>query len=155
MASGDIIFAADFGTPVSDSEVTDETAFTDTAYVPGGNPCGISFTAPTSGIVIIFFGVRFQSNTNNVGTIVSVSVRTGSTLGSGTIISGSSDDSAIENVRPVTGGVQSRMQCSRHRLVTGLTPGSIYNVQVEHKMVSAGNGTVFYRDVAVLPVIVG
>lgn len=155
MASGDFVYAADFGTPASDSEGTDETAFTDLSYVPGGNPCGMSFTAPTSGRVLILWGCRFQCNTNAVGVIVSVSVRTGSTLGAGTIISASSDDSAIEGPRPATGGTQSRLQCSRHRVVSGLTAGTIYNVQVEHKVVLAGNGTVFYRDVDVLPIAVG
>lgn len=155
MAAGDIVYAADFGTPAGDSESTDETAFTSTTYTPGATPCGTTFVAPTSGQVLILWAARLESNTNSVRACISVSVREGGTLGSGTVVSGADDDSALETPQDATGGANTRTQASRHRRVTGLTVGATYNVQMEHKMLSAGNGDIFARQVDVIPIVVG
>lgn len=155
MPAGDIIDVADFGTPAGDTEATDETGFSNTSYAPGATPCGVAFVAPTSGQVLILWGARFESNTNSVRACISISVRTGGTVGSGTVVSGTDDDNALETPQDATGGANTRTQGSRHRRVTGLTAGDTYNVQLEHKMLSAGNGDIFSRDVDVLPIVVG
>lgn len=156
MSAGDIVYAADFGTPAGDSEGTDETGFTSTSYTAGATPCGVAFVAPTGGQVLILWGVRLECNTASpVRCHASISVRTGGTLGSGTVVSATDDNSSIETPTDATGGSNTRIQASRHRRVTGLTPGDTYNVQIEHKMSAAGNGDIFYRDVDVFPIAVG
>jgi hypothetical protein len=130
---------------VSDIDSTDETAFTDTAYALGGTTVGQSFVAPTSGAVLVIWAARIQSNTAAVRGLSSAEVRTGGTIGSGTVVSAAGDQSALET------GAADRLQASRHRLVTGLTAGSTYNVSLWHKVSSAGNATIFDRDVAVYP----
>jgi hypothetical protein len=144
--AGDFVIALDFTDAVTDIEGTDETAFTDTAYALGGATTGQSFVAPTSGAVLVLWCARMQSNTASVFALSSAEVRTGATIGSGTVVSAASDLSALES------GAADRIQASRHRIVTGLTAGSTYNVSLWHRVSSAGNATIFDRNVAVLPV---
>lgn len=138
----------------ADGESADETAFTNTSFDSGSTVCGTTFVAPESGNVLVLWSARFQCNSNNVRAAVSVSVATGSTLGSGTVVSAASDDSSIETSQSSTAGTtapETRIQASMFRRVTGLTAGSTYNVVVQKKVLSAGNGTVFQRDVVVIP----
>lgn len=134
-----------------DAEATDETAWTNTSYDSGSSVCGTTFVAPESGNVIVMWSARFQSNTANTRAAVSVSVATGSSIGSGSVVSAASDESALETVQSSASGTETRMQCSMFRYVTGLTAGSTYNVVLQKKMLSAGNGSIFQRDVLVLP----
>lgn len=142
---------------VSDSESADETAFTNTSFDSGSTVCGTTFVAPESGNVLVLWSARFQCNSNSTRAAVSVSVATGSTLGSGTVVSAASDDSSIETSQSPTAGTsgttapETRIQASMFRRVTGLTAGSTYNVVVQKKVLSTGNGTVFQRDVVVIP----
>jgi len=139
---------------VADSETADETAFTNTSFDSGSTVCGTTFVAPESGNVLVLWSARFQCNSNSTRAAVSVSVATGSTLGSGTVVSAASDDSSIETSQSSTAGTtnaETRIQASMFRRVTGLTAGSTYNVVVQKKVLSAGNGTVFQRDVVVIP----
>jgi hypothetical protein len=152
--AGSNVNALDNTPMASDTETADELAYNSVPFIPGANQCGTTFTAPTSGRVLIFWGARMQSNTVGARVHVSVSVRTGSTVGAGTVVSAATDDSSIESVQAATGaaGAGTRMQASRHRDVSGLTPGSVYNVQVEHKTSISASGDVYLRDVSVLPV---
>lgn len=134
-----------------DTETADETAWTNTTYDSGASVCGTTFTAPQGGSVMINWSARFQSNTANARAAVSVSVASGGSIGAGTVVSASNDDSAIETSQSTTGGAETRISASMFRYVTGLTPGLIYNVVVQKKMLSAGNGTIFQRDVLVVP----
>lgn len=150
--AGQKVLAADFVGFATDNEMTDETGFTSTTYTGGGTPCGMSFTVPTSGRVLILWHARMESNTANTRVLASVAVRTGSTVGSGTDVSAASDSDAIESSESGTGGSQQRIGASSHRTLTGLTAGSTYNVRVEFKMSAAGNGDIFDRDVTVIPI---
>lgn len=147
MAAGDPIYALDTPPSVGDLEFADELAYSSTTFGPGGTPVGTTFIAPTSGVVLLLWHARFESNTAGANALVSVSLRTGGTLGSGTVVSGANDESALE----VTG--TARLQAGMHRRVPGLTPGDTYNVRVEHKMLTAGNGDQFTRSVDVVPLL--
>lgn len=153
LLAGSTILAQDTPVPGADEEATDETGFTDTSYVAGAAAtCGTTFTAPTSGRVITLWHARFETNTVNVRVLVSVEVRAGAVIGSGTVVSAASDTSAIESGSNDTSvGGNSRMQAPMFRIVSGLTPGDTYNVRTMHRMTSAGNGDIFDRSVAVLP----
>ncbi len=149
--SGSKIFAADTPAAVQAADSTDELGFTSTTYTAGTVTVGVSFTAPTSGTVLVWWGARVEANTASRSVLVSVEVREGATVGAGTVVSAASDDSAIESPQDAAAGAATRLQVSRHRLVTGLTAGMPYTVRTMHKISASGNGDVFARDVAVLP----
>ncbi|WP_203824405.1 hypothetical protein [Actinoplanes palleronii] len=133
-----------------DEEVADETAWTNTSFDSGSSVCGTTFVAPTSGAVVVHWFARLQANSANQRALASISVATGGTLGSGTVVSAANDDGAIETSQGTTGGVETRMGASAFRYISGLTAGSTYNVVVQKK-VFGGNGSIFHRSVLVLP----
>lgn len=156
---GEPTYAADVIplSPTSDTESSTET-FTSATYSSGANVCGTTFVAPGSGNVIVFWSARLQSDAGgtNHRALCSVSVATGSTIGSGTVVSGSNDASALETTEIVATALapQTRMQGGTFRIVTGLTAGSTYNVVVQFKgavALTSPGGSIFQRDVAVLP----
>lgn len=106
--------------------------------------CGVAFVAPTTGRVKIDFAGTFDNDTSTAFTIMTPVVRTGSTVGSGTTVFAASDDEAIS-----LGGTEAA-RFGSHTFVSGLTPGNVYNVRLEHR-VSAGIGTLVRRRVTVSP----
>lgn len=112
-----------------------------TATLTGGTACGLAFVAPASGNVIIhnsLYWFNFGAN-NTFGTI---RVRTGGSIGSGTDVLAASDVRGL-----ITSAVQSG---TRSRLVTGLTPGSTYNVQQMFR-VDGNTGQYSAKDLIVEP----
>lgn len=148
LLAGTTIKALDTPPAVAVTDATDELAFTNTAYTQGATVVGQSFTAPTSGRVLVLWHGRFENNSTGF-IFVSAAVRTGSTIGSGTSVSGATDESAV-NTNTGTGGFDTRIAAAMFRVVTGLTPGNSYNAVTEHR-VTSGNGDVFDRSLAVIP----
>ena len=147
LLAGTVVKGNDTPTTVSDVEAGSYT-FTNATYgvsTTGGTyaDCGVAFTAPTTGRVKISYEGQL-SNSGANGTILSPHVRTGSTVGSGTDVLAASDTTRIFIVG--TNG----MRAAGFRLLTGLTPGSAYNVRLEHK-VTGGTGTALHREVMVEP----
>jgi hypothetical protein len=135
-------------TPTVTDEEVDAYSFTtttfDVTFTSGTyNDCGVAFTAPASGRVLVNYNAQ-GSNSTSVATSISPVVRQGATVGAGALVSAASDDDCITH----QGTVEHRRGASR--LVTGLTPGSSYNVRLEHR-VSSGTGTVRRRSVIVSP----
>lgn len=149
LLAGSIIRAID--TPPATGAVSgdDEAGFTTTSYTQGTTVVGAAFVAPTSGRVLVLWHARFEHNTASSRSVVSVSVRTGATVGAGTVVSGAADDSALECPQGA-GGPDTRISAGMWRIVSGLTPGDDYNAVVEHHAY-AGNGDIFARSVAVVP----
>ena len=106
--------------------------------------CGVAFTAPTTGRVLVPFKGDLFNDTAAQFTVLSFVIREGSTVGSGTVFLAASDSRAIVNTgtSPVQAGIT--------ELVTGLTPGTVYNVRLEHR-VGANIGTILRRTVIVAP----
>jgi hypothetical protein len=88
------------------------------------NSCGHSFVAPPSGIVVIKWGLNVSSGTTSSTVFVGTAVKTGGTVGAGTLVSDVTDDEAF------TCADTQRYPGQRERPVTGLTPGSTYNVRI-------------------------
>lgn len=145
--AGQIVRAVDFTASTSAIQNADEAGITNVSptYASGANLCSVIFVAPTSGKVLIVWGARMQSNTAAVRVLCSVQVRTGGTPDSGTIVSASTDVSAIESSN------QQRIQASRQRVVSGLATGTTYNAVVQHTLSGAGTGDIFDRDIIVTP----
>lgn len=148
LLAGTTVNALDTPPTVSDTE-DGAFGFNSTTYgidADSGSyvDCGVAFTAPTTGRVVIHTNARLNNDTAALGVSVTPVVRDGSTVGSGTVIVAADDSNRITN----TGTSPLRMGVTR--LVTGLTPGDSYNVRLEHK-VSGGNGDVRNRHVIVAP----
>lgn len=144
--AGQILRAQDFPSSEELAVDTDESV-SSTTYIPGPNAtCGVVFTAPTSGKALILWYARGEADSTNT-LLVSTRVGTGNVIGSGDSFSGSSDNWSIE----ITSGTNNNAGMSAHRMVTGLTAGSQYNVQTEHR-VTTGTGEVFYRRCTAVPV---
>lgn len=126
------------GVPITQSSsVAATVSTTSTSYVAlAGNP-GLSFTAPTSGRVIIAIGAALTGSAADTYAMMGFQVRTGSVIGSGTIIQAADNNEVVANL-----GL-SDIAASHVSLVSGLTAGDPYNVQVLYKMLS-GTGTAFF-----------
>lgn len=113
----------DGGTYASDTQnvggTTTSGAFT--ATLTGGTACGVAFVAPASGKVdIINVCETGNSNSANLA-LCSIEVKTGATIGSGSVVLAAGNAQAIYSGATVRGtGIES---------VSGLTPGASYNVQ--------------------------
>jgi hypothetical protein len=148
LLAGTTVQALDTPPAVADEEDTTFT-FNDTAYgidADTGTPgaCGVAFVAPTSGRTLILFRAFIDNNGANLSRLAPV-VRTGTTVGSGTSVFAASDVYAITNTVGGDGVTDASFV-----LVPGLTPGTDYNVRLEHRA-TAGIGTITRRQVAVLP----
>lgn len=115
-------------------------------YVALTNNPGVAFVAPPSGRVIVSFGSTLDGNTATVFGMVTVQIRTGSTIGSGTIFTTASDDNAIGSEGDTA------TQYGRTLMISGLTSGANYNAQMLYKLFS-GSGTAFFarRNIVVYP----
>jgi hypothetical protein len=149
--AGQIIRAADFDGYASDYESTDETNFNSTSYTLGGTTVGTTFTAPTSGRVMVTVGARVRLNSATaVNVLVTAEVRTGGVIGSGTQVHPATDDYAVE----IGQTANDRVGSDRTIPITGLTPGDTYNVSVWHRNATsaASAASIFARTVTVVPI---
>lgn len=148
--AGQKITALDFSGGASVADVTAETNFNSTTYTLGTTTVGVTFVAPTSGAVLITFGGRISLNSSTaVRILMAAEVRAGAVIGAGTVVSGAGDVGALECGQIAT----VRLGASKTRDVTGLTPGSTYNVSLWFKnaVAVASAGSIFSRDIYVAP----
>lgn len=124
-----------------------------TATTTGGAVVGTAFVAPPSGTVkVTVTGLVRMTSTSAATTFLSAVIAAGGTVGSGTVIAGSTSDAALRHRKPGTSSSeQSEVMASHVRIpTTALTPGATYNAYLEH-WVTAGTGLVGYRRIFVEP----
>lgn len=144
---GSTVTATD--TPPAVSSVVDPSfTATITAYgtaTSGGtySDCAVTFTAPTSGRVVIHCAARLISTASGNGARVCVETREGSTVGSGTIVDGVGDRGP-SNYNAVF------VRVGTSRMLSGLTPGAAYNARMLHR-VDSGSGSFALRELIVSP----
>jgi hypothetical protein len=130
----------------SDSQITAGTT-TNTSYASslggGGVVPGIAFTANAAGILIVSNNLQLQTS-GDFG-YASFQIRTGSTIGSGTIIFTAADEAALITDGLFRGGCDHR--------VTGLTPFASYNIQVLAKASSTRTTTVSRMHLLIKPML--
>ncbi|MET8265933.1 hypothetical protein ABZU92_18295 [Micromonospora arida] len=103
--------------------------------------CGVAFVAPSSGRLLLHFsGVTVNSTTAD--TLISPVVRSGGTVGSGSVILAGDDNISVRSVSAARSGAT--------HLMSGLVGGSTYNVRLEHR-VTGGTGTFSSRAVIAQP----
>jgi hypothetical protein len=114
--------------------------------------CGVSFTAPQSGHVLVqaYFDLAPASAQTLIG---GWRLRTGTTVGAGTLTDGTETS---DGVHAVTGRVIADSRAAaggKACRVTGLTPGTSYNVATYHYVSGGTTSTVFTRGITVIPLL--
>jgi hypothetical protein len=151
LRAGHIATTADFASTLGSTETaigtTVATAFTATLTGAGALACGIAFTAPPSGSVIVHNSSVVDSSDAAQRSYCTFRIRTGSTIGSGTDFVAAADVNSIYNLGT------SDICVGRAILVTGLTPGSSYNCQQLFRSASgAATATFLNKHLIVQPV---
>jgi len=121
------------------SNTTNSTTYVALIPAPGG-----TFVAPGSGKVWIHIAAEVGQNASGTVSWMSFEVREGAVLGSGTIVTAASD------ARAIAAGGPSECRPGRTCLVTGLTPGSTYNVRAMCRGNIANNARFSGRRVCVM-----
>lgn len=136
------------------SEGTTVGSITSTSPAAGSPVCGATFVSPPSGGVYITVSGRIiqTSNTNEV--LLGFEVRSGGSIGAGTVQVSASSARALTCGRAINSGAAAVINASRrYKINTGtLTAGSTFNVQTMH-WVTGGTGTVEHREILVEPVL--
>jgi hypothetical protein len=150
--AGQTIKAAEFGTVYTDYQSDTRTTSSGSYGAgTGGTACGVAFTAPPSGKVLIHFKGRLSNNSASGWSFMAPAVRTGTTVGSGTSVLAASDENAVSFEQHATVG--ERMDIGATCLVTGLTAGASYNAMLEYKANGAtGTSSFTSRKIIVQPV---
>lgn len=148
--AGQDILAADWAGSGTDFEATADTS-TSTTYTPGTQH-GMAFVAPTSGSVNIRYGGLLGSNHNviTLAALLTIRVRTGSTVAAGTDVLAAADAQACRYYKPFATSSNHYAQVGRDYQLTGLTPGNDYNVVTEFRAI-AGTVTGAQRWLIVEP----
>lgn len=139
-------------TPVQggDSTVTDGST-TSTSYTNSLTTTatrGVVFTAPTSGAVTVSGQVSGRNSSAGGFTFADFEVRQGSTIGSGTSMR-ASDDNTAATFQSDSSGQQGTLTIAS-TLVTGLVGGTVYHAVLTYK-VNIGTGTFNRRKITVTP----
>jgi hypothetical protein len=97
--------------------VTTVTAIT---YAAITNAAGLTFTAPASGLIMVYLDIHLKAGVAGTEARAGLWVRAGATIGSGTL---------VQTLEPVVANATDQwVKAGGHRLIT-LTPGTVYNVQ--------------------------
>ena len=140
------------GLDVAFSGSTSDEAFSSTTFVAGTVVVGPSFVAPASGKVLVHFAGYLASNVNGNAVLLSFEMRTGGTVGSGTLVgSAANGDRAVVGGKAVNSGASALVNAGNTALYTGLTPGATYNVRTMHATDPGNSSTAFYRQIMVVP----
>lgn len=128
---------------VNVSAVTLTTSSGTYALPTTGTAPSIPFVAPPSGIVKLDYTARASTNSATLGiyTFISLEVRTGSVVGSGTIIHATSDNDAIQI--DVIQTISETGTC--FTILTGLTPNASYNARMLYRTGTASQ-TITYMN---------
>jgi hypothetical protein len=137
------------GSSFSGTDLTQRTT-TSAGYTETLTPaglCGVSFTGPVSGIVRIDWKGDISNSGATGVNAISIAVRTGSVVGSGTVVIAADDNYALRNdttTSLATAGV--------FHVLSGLTAGTVYNVSLSQRC-GAGTLTVARREVTVTQIV--
>lgn len=132
----------DYGGSASTSDDEGALSTTNTSYALQGNVVagtiiGSAFVAPPSGFVWVHLNAGMDNTTAAGQALMSYEIRAGNVVGSGTVFQAASDARAIT----LTNTDGDRVGLSR--LVTGLTPGTTYNVSGWHRSSAGANTAAF------------
>lgn len=130
---------SDAGTVTSTTYTADRTGT--------ANEAGLAFVAPTTGKVHVHMNAGIFNSSAVPFNLASFEVRTGSTIGSGTVVFAASDAYALQHYGTGEDHHGATFE------VAGLTAGSAYNIQLMYKTQS-NTMTVDRPGIVVQPVLV-
>lgn len=119
-----------------------------TSTLGNGTPvCGISFTAPPSGIVKITVGANAEVTSGSGIIRVGWRIRSGDTIGSGAVTDGSEPGDGTHQGGPFRCETRSLLAGpATPARVAGLTPGAEYNLALYHYITGGAGGIVYSRS---------
>lgn len=144
---GDELLATDFAQlgAQQTGDGTNVVSFTNTAIANGTPIVGFALVVPASGRIMLSINVGLSS-TGAAQAFAAAALRTGTTVGSGTLIV----DPLVEpNAR--CGVTTGTYNMSAMQIVEGLTPGAFLNANVVHYVAAGGTGTLFHRRIDMVP----
>lgn len=121
-----------------------------TAYTVGDYAdCAVVFTAPDTGRVLIHWSGAPRSLSDETSPVAYISpeVRVGGVVGAGTVVLIADN---ARTVRTNLTGPQQAVRAGAAHLLSGLTPGSVYNARLLHRVTSE-IGEFFHRTLIVAP----
>jgi hypothetical protein len=132
----------------------ENTAYTSAsaAYTTVGSVtvlCGVSFVVPPNGRMLIHYGAFMSNNTAGNAALITMVIRDGSVIGSGTVVIAATDDNCVQSTN--TAGNPDRQGVS-YLFDTG-TVGNTYNAYLEHRVNPGGTGSFDSRYVIATPAL--
>lgn len=127
---------------------TTSTSFTNTLTTTGIH--GIAFVAPPSGEVNVIGRATAANSIAGSYAVLDFEVRQGPAVGSGTVVRASDNFEACF-VQAATAGNQGPAVTTA--LVSGLTPGSVYNAALTYQIATSGTASYNRRHIIVTPVV--
>lgn len=137
--------------PLMAQTLTAISAFS-TSFAAGATVNGGTFVAPPSGKVYVTVSGRLECSADTHNSFLSWEMRTGATVGSGTILVAATIDRAVIAGQAVTPGAEAIASGGPRSLVVGLTAGASHNIRTMHMATLAAAGTAYSRRVVVEPV---
>lgn len=151
VAVGTSIRAVDFPASKYASDSTSLANLSSTTFAAGSPVCSTTFTAPTSGMILLTVGAGFRDNTATNRVHVAPAVYLGTSSG-GTLFLAA--DVATRGVGSPA-AIGDYTYRSRTTLLTGLTPGATYYVETQHKVSGGTTADLAQRDLSVVPCPMG
>lgn len=144
------ISATDFPPAVWASDTTANSNISSTSYIAGTPTVSVTFTAPTSGAVLLSVGVAASDNGGTNRVHLSPEVRV-------TDVSGAVVLAADVTNRGVgtPGEASANTHRSRTTLLTGLTAGGTYFARTMHKVSGGTTADISVREIVVTPTPLG
>jgi hypothetical protein len=145
--AGQRVLAADFRSAVADSDDTTINNISSSTPTPGSPVVSVTFTAPTSGKALITVGGRMQDNGASSTMVFDYTVQEDDSGGSEILGTGSWD----RRVELRGANSTATVNDSKSHVVTGLTAGQVYYVELQYYVTGGSTADVINRQLSVVP----
>lgn len=144
------ISATDRPASVWASDTTANQNISSTTFIAGSPSVEVTFTAPTSGVVLLSVGVAGCDNGGTNRVHLAPEVRVGTVAGSVVLAA----DVTGRGVG-IPGEASANVHRSRTTILTGLTAGATYYGRTMHKVSGGSSADIAVREITVTPVPLG
>lgn len=148
---GSVIQSADFPVPVTATDSSALSNLSSTSFAAGSPVVSATFVAPTSGMVLLSVGVAARDNGGTNRVHLAPEVYAGTSSGGTLFLAANVTTRGVGT----PGEAAAFIYRSRTTLLTGLTAGSTYYVETQHKVSGGSTADITARDLTVVPVPLG
>lgn len=144
LLAGTTILAQDTPRTMVVDQETDELNITSTAFIPGTAECSTTFTAPTTGRVLVHVYLATTGDGTDQCTL-SFEIYEGSST-AGTLVRSAIDNNGVRAPNEIDvqrGGISA--------IVSQLTPGATHFIRTMHKVTGGTTIDIFHRRLIVEP----